>query len=141
VQQTAAIQPATTVPPAAGRRQPRLLDRLREALRAHGYTLRAEQAYVSWAERYIRFHGLRHPGDLGEAEVKAFLSHLVHDLGVSPTLKSQAFAALLFLYREVLGRQLDWIDGVARARRPQRRPAGVERDLVRSLLEQLGGPL
>ena len=131
--------PTPTLP--AARREPRLLDRLREALRMHNYSLRTEQAYVSWAERYIRFHGLRHPRELGEAEVKAFLSHLVHDLGVSPTLKSQAFAALLFLYREVLGRQLDWIDGVARARRPQRRPAGVERDLVRSLLEQLGGPL
>ena len=141
MQQTIATQPATTTPPPAGMRQPRLLDRLREALRAHGYSLRAEQEYVSWAERYIRFHGLRHPRDLGEAEVKSFLAHLARDLGVSASLKSQAFAALLFLYREVLGRRLDWIDGVARARRPARRAAAPERDLVRSLLEQLGGPL
>ena len=141
MQQTIATQPTSTTPPPAGQRQPRLLDRLREALRAHGYNLRAEQEYVSWAERYIRFHGLRHPRDLGEAEVKSFLAHLTRDLGVSASLKSQAFAALLFLYREVLGRRLDWIDGVARARRPRRRPAGAGSDLVRSLLEQLGGPL
>jgi len=134
-----ALQPAQSAPPAAEPRPPRLLDRLREAMRAHGYSLDAEQAYVSWAERYIRFHGLRHPRDLGEAEVKTFLSHLAVDLEVSASLRSQAFAALLFLYREVLGRHLDWIDGVARARRPQRRPATGERDLVRSLLEQLGG--
>ena len=135
------IPPPPPLAPAAGTpRQPRLLDRLREALRVHNYSLRTEQAYVSWAERYIRFHRLRHPRDLGEAEIKAFLSHLVLDLDVAASTQNQALAALLFLYREVLGRELDWLDGIVRARRPQRRPTVLTHDQVRSLLAQLDGP-
>ncbi len=140
MQQAIAIERATSPAPGGGQRPPRLLERLIEALRVHNYSLRTEQAYVSWAERYVRFHRMRHPSDLGEADVAAFLSHLVIDLDVSASTQNQALAALLFLYREVLGRKLDWLDGVARAKRPQRRPTALTHDQVRALLAQLAGP-
>jgi hypothetical protein len=109
---------ATPAPPAAPR-QPRLLDRLREALRVHNYTLRTEQAYVTWAERFIHFHGERHPGTLDEADIACFLRHLVIDRETPPALQNQAFAALLFLYRDVLRRELDWRRVITRTRRPR----------------------
>jgi hypothetical protein len=93
---------------AAAVRPPRLLDRLREALRVHGHSLGTEQAYVSWAERFVHFHHRRHPVDLDEVDVARFLRHLARDPGSPPAARSQAFAALLFLYREVLHCELDW---------------------------------
>jgi len=138
MQQAIAVSaPAPAAPPTP--RQPRLLDRIREATRIRNYSLRTEQAYVSWAERYVRFHGLRHPRELGEAEVAKFLSHLALDLEVSASTQNQALAALLFLYRDVLGIELDWVRGVVRARTPRRRPNVLTSDQVRALLAQLDG--
>ncbi len=116
---------ATEPPTAGGHRQPRLLDRLLEALRVRNYSLRTEQAYVSWAERFVHFHRRRRLEDLREADVTAFLAHLARDLGAPASERSQAFAALLFLYREVLRRDLEWRRVITRARRPGglRRPA------------------
>ena len=93
---------------AAAPRPPRLLDRLRAALRSRGSTLDTEQAYVAWAERFVHYHRQRHPADLGEEEVGRFLRHLARDRGAPPARRNQAFAALRFLYREVLGVELDW---------------------------------
>ena len=103
--------------------RPRLLDRVRERIRVRHYSLRTEQSYVGWIRRYILFHGKRHPGDLGAAEVEAFLSHLAVERNVSSSTQNQALAALLFLYREVLELELPWLDGVTRAKPSVKAPA------------------
>ncbi|HLB46301.1 MAG TPA: integron integrase [Anaerolineales bacterium] len=84
----------------------KLADRLREAIRLRGYSIRTEKAYVSWYERYVRFHKLRHPSTMGAAHVEQFLIHLASDRQVSASTQNQALQALLFLYREVLSMPL-----------------------------------
>jgi site-specific recombinase XerD len=88
-------------------RPPKLLDRVRIALRVRHYALRTERAYVGWIRRYIHDHGIRHPDEMGAVEVVEFLSHLAVDRQVTPSTQNQALSALLFLYREVLGRELE----------------------------------
>src|SRR5881396_1423114 len=83
-----------------------LLGRLRAAVRARHYSPRTEESYVGWAKRFVVFHGRRHPDQLGEAEVRAFLEHLAERVRVSASTQNQAVAALLFLYEAVLGRRL-----------------------------------
>src|SRR5688572_31152511 len=107
---------------------PRLLDRVREAIRARHYSRRTEKAYVHWIKRYIFFHGKRHPVEMGAAEVTAFLTSLaVHDK-VAASTQNQALSAVLFLYREVLGIELPWLDDVVRARQPQPLPVVLTRE-------------
>ncbi len=80
----------------------KLADRLREAIRLRGYSIRTEKAYVSWYEKYVRFHKLRHPSTMGIAEVQQFLSHLASEQQVAASTQTQALSALLFLYQEVI---------------------------------------
>ena len=87
------------------------------------YSIRTEQAYIDWIRRFILFHNKRHPEQMGEEEIAAFLSHLAVDRHVSASTQNQAFNALLFLYQHVLDRKLEFIDGVERVRRPARVPA------------------
>ena len=82
-----------------------LLDQLRTALRARHYSRRTEEAYCLWVRRFVRFHGLRHPAEMGEPEINAFLTHLAVAEHVSASTQTQALSALLFLYRHVLGRR------------------------------------
>ncbi len=82
---------------------PRLLHQVRDCIRAKHYSVRTERVYVDWARRYILFHGKRHPRDMGAPHVEAFLSHLASERNVSASTQNQAKAALLFLYKEVLG--------------------------------------
>jgi integron integrase len=121
-------------PPSA---PPRLLARLREALRLRHYSIRTEQAYVEWTRRFIHFHALRHPASLGAVEVQAFLTHLAVDRSVASPTQNQAKSALLFLYREVLGVQLPWLDDIVGAKLPRRLPVVLTPSEVRSLLSQL----
>ena len=119
--------------------KPRLLDCVREAVRSRHYSRRTEKAYVHWIKRYIFFHGKRHPAEMGAAEVTAFLTSLaVHDQ-VAASTQNQALSALLFLYREVLGVELPWLDDVVRAKRPQHLPVVLTRDEVRAVLQRLDG--
>jgi len=118
---------------------PRLLDRVRQAIRARHYSHRTEQAYVTWITRYVRFHGKRHPAELGEPEVNQFLTHLAVHRRVAASTQNQALAALLFLYSKVLNRSLGQIEGVVRARRPRRLPVVLTRREVRTVLEELSG--
>jgi integron integrase len=120
-------------------REPKLLDRVREAIRTRHYSPRTERTYVGWIRRFILFHGKRHPRDMGESEVVAFLSSLATTGGVSASTQNQALSALVFLYSEVLGERLDWLDGIVRAKRPVRIPVVLSRDEVRALLSQLEG--
>ncbi len=119
--------------------QPRLLDRLRERIRFRHYSRRTEQAYSGWVVRYIRFHGRRHPRELGGEQVTAFLSSLATDRNVSASTQNQALAAILFLYREVLGLELPWMGEIARAKRPRRLPVVLTRSEVHALLDRLEG--
>ena len=119
--------------------QPRLLDRVREAISTRHYSRRTEKAYVHWIKRYIFFHGKRHPAEMGAPEVTAFLTSLaVHDK-VAASTQNQALSALLFLYREVLGVELPWLDDVVRAKRPQHLPVVLTREEVRTVLQRLDG--
>ena len=116
----------------------RLLDQVRDKVRALHYSIRTEETYVHWIKRFILFHGKRHPRDLGEAEVAAFLSHLASAGHVAAATQNLALAALLFLYREVLDRDLQWLKDVTRAKRPQRLPTVLTRrevDLLLGLLD------
>ncbi|MBK6972289.1 MAG: integron integrase [Sterolibacteriaceae bacterium] len=113
---------------------PRLLDQVVARIRVRHYSLRTEQAYVGWIKRYILFHGKRHPGGMGKAEVEAFLSSLAVERLVAASTQSQALAALLFLYREVLGQDLPWLDDVVRAKRPLRLPTVLTSDELRRLI-------
>ncbi|MGQ0549110.1 MAG: integron integrase [Armatimonadota bacterium] len=118
---------------------PRLLDRVREAIRARHYSHRTEQAYVTWITRYIRFHGKRHPAEMADLEVNQFLTHLAVHGRVAASTQNQALAALLFLYAKVLNRSLGQIEGVVRARRPRRLPVVLTRQEVRAVLDELNG--
>ena len=118
---------------------PRLLDQVRSALRVRHYSLRTEEAYLQWIKRYIFFHGKRHPGEMGEPEITAFLSHLATDRKVAASTQNQALSALLFLYKEVLGMDLEWLHDVVRARRPVHLPVVMTQGEVRALLSQVKG--
>ena len=112
-------------PPAV--RPPRLLDRVRAAVRARHYSRRTEKAYVAWIRRYILFHGKRHPREMGAPELTGYLSSLAVDGNVAASTQNQALSALLFLYREVLDQEVPWLDEVVRARRPVRLPIVLTR--------------
>ena len=118
---------------------PRLLDRLRQAIRTLHYSRRTEETYVHWVRRYVLFHGRRHPRDLGATHVTAFLSWLANDRQVAASTQNQALAALLFLYKAVLGIDLPWMDDIVRARRPRRLPVVLTREEIHALLSHLEG--
>jgi integron integrase len=118
---------------------PKLLDQLRAALRRKHYSIRTEEAYVGWARRFIRFHGLRHPGELGAAEVGAFLTHLAVEAEVAASTQNQALSALLFLYREVLGQPLAEDLAITHAKRPEHLPTVLSREEARAVLAALTG--
>ncbi|MBX3027171.1 integron integrase [bacterium] len=114
---------------------------MRDAVRVRHYSYRTEQAYVAWIRRFILFHGTRHPAEMGEGEIRRFLTALAVERQVSASTQNQALAALLFLYREVLGRDPGWIDEVVRAKRPQRLPVVLTRAEVARLLAALDGTM
>src|SRR5688572_25745044 len=95
----------------AGPQGPRLLDRVREAIRRRHYSRRTEETYIHLIKRFIYFSGKRHPSEMGAAEVTAFLNHLAAERHVASATQNQALAALLFLYRDALGHALPWLDG------------------------------
>ena len=105
-----------------------LLDRVRERIRVKHYSIRTEQAYCDWIRRFVLFHGKRHPSSLGAPEVEAFLTSLAVDGRVAPSTQNQAKSALLFLYKEVLGIELPWLDNIERAKAPVHLPVVLTRD-------------
>ena len=116
-----------------------LLGRLRAALRARHYSPRTEESYVAWVKRFVRFCGLRHPRELGEREVEAFLTSLAVEGRVSASTQNQALSALVFLYDAVLGRPLGLCAGLVRAKRSERLPVVLTRDEVRAVLAEMRG--
>ena len=116
---------------------PRLLDRVRGLLRFKHYSMRTETAYMGWIRRYIHFHGRRHPVDMGKLEVEAFLTSLAVERNVSAATQNQALSALLFLYRDVLGVELPWLDDVVHAKKPSRLPTVLSTDETTALLARI----
>ena len=112
---------------------PRLLQQVRDRIRAKHYSLRTEETYIHWIKRFIYFHGKRHPKEMGAPEVEAFLTHLAVDRNVAAGTQNLALAALLFLYRDVLDTELPWLDGVTRAKKPQRLPTVLTREEIQAL--------
>jgi len=120
---------------------PKLLDRVRERIRAKHYSLRTERAYLDWIRRFILFNDKAHPADMSAPEVERFLTHLAVDGRVAAPTQNQALAAILFLYRDVLELDLPWIGNVVRARMPVRVPVVLSRAEVQRLLDELEGEL
>jgi site-specific recombinase XerD len=120
-------------------RPPKLLDQLRCCIRDRHYSLRTEEAYVYWARWFIRFHGLRHPAEMGAAEVQAFLSYLANDRQVAASTHKQALCALLFLYKQVLQMEPPWMEQLHRPTRPPRRLTVLTSAEVNSLLGTMSG--
>lgn len=117
----------------------RLLDQLRERIRYRHYSIRTEQSYVYWVRAFVRFHGMRHPRDMGGREVSAFLSWLAAERGVAVSTHKQALSALLFLYREILEIDLPWMTDIVRPKQPARVPAVLSQAEVARLLAALEG--
>lgn len=118
---------------------PRLLDRVRWHLRVKHYSLRTETAYTDWIRRFILFHQKRHPEEMGEEQIGAFLTHLAVDRNVAASTQNQALSALLFLYQHVLERKLDFLDNIERVKRPPKIPVVFTREEARAVLDQLEG--
>jgi site-specific recombinase XerD len=114
-----------------------LLDELRSRIRARHLSHRTKQAYASWADRYIRFHDGRHPAHMGTREIDAFLTHLSVRRRVAASTHNQAASALLFLFREVLGMEVERPGRVVRARTPTRLPLVLTSAEVRSILDRI----
>lgn len=150
----AVLEPAATVPapvcapaPASGSpalpalKAPKLLDQLRERIRLLHYSRKTEDAYVHWCRAFIRFHGLRHPADMGGPEVQAYLGWLVNVREVSASTHKQALSALMFLYTKVLQVQLPWMTEIGRPKIHRRLPVVLTRPEVAAVLRQLEGEL
>jgi integron integrase len=117
----------------------KLLDQVREKIRLRHYSIRTEASYVRWIRRFILFHGKRHPKEMGTAEVEAFLSDLAVRGKVAASTQNQAFCALLFLYKKVLGMDVLGEINALRAKRPLRRPTVLSFDEVMGLIDAMSG--
>ena len=119
--------------------KPKLLDRVRAVARLRHLSLSTERTYSDWIRRFILFHRKRHPSEMGADEIRLFLTHLAVEGRVAASTQNQALAALLFLYRDVLDVGLPYVEGIERAKRPQKVPAVFTREEVTALLGQLSG--
>jgi len=117
----------------------RLLDQLREQIRYLHYSLRTEEAYVYWVKKFIRFHQMRHPRDMGQREVESFLTMMAVERKVSTSTHRQALSALLFLYQKVLGVSMPWMDELARPVPKKRIPVVLTQAEVQAMLSKLEG--
>lgn len=118
---------------------PKLLDRVRAAIRLRHYSRRTEESYLLWIRRFILYHGKRHPSEMGAREIAAFLSHLAVQRHVSSSTQNQALSAIVFLYRQVLGQEVGALDGLVWAKRAKRLPVVLTPDEVAALLDHLDG--
>ena len=116
----------------------KLLDQVRDAIRLKHYSIRTEQAYVNWIKRYIYFHNVRHPAEMGAPEIQAFLTHLAVEKNVAASTQNQAFSALLFLYKTVLHQDLGPIDAM-RAKKPKRLPSVLTKEEIHRVFDHMSG--
>ena len=126
--------------PQGGAPKPKLLDQVRQAIRARHYSKRTEKSYVDWIKRFIFFHGKRHPLEMGESEINQFLTDLAVNKKVSASTQNQALSAILFLYQHVLKKELQWITPAVRAKKPERLPVVLTDQEVKAILDRMKGP-
>ncbi len=119
--------------------KPRLLDQVRQAIRVRHYSDKTEKAYIHWIKRYIFFHNKQHRAGMAEAEIGQFLSSLATEGHFSASTQNQVLNAILFLYQEILNKKIGFIDGVVRAKRPQRLPVVLTRDEVKRIIDKMSG--
>lgn len=119
--------------------RPGVLEVARQSIRTKHYSIRTEEVYLGWMRRFIRFHNMRHPRDMGADEVQRFLSHLAIDGDVAASTQNQALSAILYLYKEVLGIDLPWLSEVTRAKKPKKLPVVLTREEISRLLLQADG--
>src|SRR6266850_4525451 len=118
---------------------PKLLEQVREVTRMKHYSIRTEQAYVDWIKRYIFFHNKRHPQEMGVDEIRSFISDLASKKSVAASTQTVALSALLFLYRDVLKKDLPYVEGIERAKKPERLPVVFTKAEVHKVLSRLEG--
>jgi integron integrase len=128
-----------SIPPLEAPHKPKFLEQVRRALRLRHYSLRTEQTYLDWIRQFILFHGKRHPEEMGETEISAFLTHLAADRKVAASTQNQALSALLFLYQQFLQRRLGFLDNVERARRPAKLPVVLTKPEAQAVIGHLSG--
>ncbi len=119
--------------------KPKLLDQVRTTIRRKHYSIRTEDAYVDWIKRYIFFHNKRHPSEMGAPEMEQFLNHLAVEKNVAASTQNQALSALVFLYREVLKQDFEWMENLERAKKPEHLPVVMTETEVRHVLAHLDG--
>jgi integron integrase len=119
--------------------KPKLLEQVSQTIKTLHYSTRTEKVYRAWIKKFILFHNKRHPANMGKAEITQFLSSLATKHRVSSSTQNQALSALLFLYRNVLNQNIDWVEGIVRAKNSERLPVVLTRDEVRAVLDQLDG--
>ena len=117
----------------------KLLDQVSDVIRLKHYSIKTEETYLNWIRRYILFHKKRHPAKMGEEEISAFLTHLAVKEKVAAATQNQALNAIVFLYREVVKRDLGEIRDITWAKRPTRLPVVFTKDEARRMLDQLEG--
>ena len=116
-----------------------LVDETRRVIRLRHYSIRTEEAYVHWIRRFIRFSGGRHPREMGQTEIEAFLSHLAVDGNVAAATQNQALNAISFLYKRVLDQEIGDLGAIVRAKKPRTLPVVLTRSEVMELLSRLEG--
>ena len=121
------------------RRERKLLDRVRDAIRTKHYSIRTEEAYVNWIKRFILFHDKRHPQEMEAAEIEEFLTHLAVDKNVAASTQNQALSAILFLYQEVLHQDLERPLDAVRAKKPKRLPTVLTKEEAQQVLAAMSG--
>lgn len=119
--------------------KPKLLDQVRIIIRAKHYSIRTEQAYVNWIKKFILFNNKKHPKEMGSGEINHYLSHLANNHNVAASTQNQALCALLFLYKEVLSKEIGDIGDVIRAKKPKRLPVVLTPEEVKLVINQLSG--
>ncbi|MEG8990433.1 integron integrase [Ignavibacteria bacterium 4148-Me] len=119
--------------------KPKLLDKVRLTLRANHYSRKTEEAYIGWIKRYILFHNKRHPNEMGKDEIQKFINHLAVDQNVSASTQNQALQAILYLYKNVLDKEVGWLDDIKHATRIKHLPVVFSRNETAKIFEHLNG--
>lgn len=117
----------------------KLIGRVKQEIRRRNYSYSTEKSYCSWIIRYIRFHDLKHPQNLGDKEIVEFLNHLATDLNVAASTQNLALCAIVFLYKEILQIPVGKLDNLKRAKKPKRLPVVLSKNEVAQLFKQMEG--
>ncbi len=118
----------------------KLLDNMRSEIRFRHYSIRTEKAYIDWVKRFIIYHNTKHPKDMGVSEIKIFLNWLAKEQNVAASTQNQALCAILFLYRFVIKREVEWVEGVKWAKKPKKLPVVFSKAEIQNIMPHLSDP-